>query len=92
MSSMDRPADPGFDGVRDGLGTDSIFAGLGPLDARRTPSLVPARRTGIEVPIIQFRLDKDGPARWMIRVSCQLYNDESDLEALRSALEAMFSS
>jgi len=41
---------------------------------------------GIEVPVMRCRLDLDGPPRWLVRVSCQAYNDESDIEALRQAL------
>jgi isopenicillin-N epimerase len=41
---------------------------------------------GIEVPVMRCRLDLDGPPRWLVRVSCQAYNDESDVEALRQAL------
>lgn len=41
---------------------------------------------GIEVPVMRCRLDLDGPHRWLVRVSCQAYNDESDIEALRQAL------
>jgi isopenicillin-N epimerase len=43
---------------------------------------------GIEVPVMRCRLDLDGPPRWLVRVSCQAYNDESDIEALRLALTA----
>ena len=34
------------------------------------------------------RLDPDGPPRWLVRVSCQAYNDEADIETLRLALTA----
>jgi isopenicillin-N epimerase len=43
---------------------------------------------GIEVPVMRCRLDLDGPPRWLVRVSCQAYNDEPDIEALRLALTA----
>jgi isopenicillin-N epimerase len=43
---------------------------------------------GIEVPVMRCRLDLDGPPRWLVRVSCQAYNDEQDIEALRAALTA----
>jgi isopenicillin-N epimerase len=41
---------------------------------------------GIEVPVMRCRLDLDGPPRWLVRVSCQAYNEEQDIEALRLAL------
>ena len=37
---------------------------------------------------MRCRLDLDGPPRWLVRVSCQAYNDEADIEALRLALTA----
>jgi isopenicillin-N epimerase len=43
---------------------------------------------GIEVPVMRCRLDLDGPPRWLVRVSCQAYNDEADIETLRLALTA----
>jgi isopenicillin-N epimerase len=41
---------------------------------------------GIEVPLMRLRARTDEPYRWLIRVSCQAYNDESDIEQLRTAL------
>jgi isopenicillin-N epimerase len=41
-----------------------------------------------EVPVMRCRLDPGRPPRWLIRVSCQGYNDESDIDALRAALKA----
>ncbi len=41
---------------------------------------------GIEVPLMRFRAELGGPYRWLIRVSCQAYNEESDIESLRTAL------
>ena len=43
---------------------------------------------GIEVPIMRCGLDLGGPPRWLIRVSCQAYNDQADVDALRVALKA----
>jgi isopenicillin-N epimerase len=43
---------------------------------------------GIEVPVMRCALDAGQPPRWLIRVSCQGYNDESDIDALRAALKA----
>jgi isopenicillin-N epimerase len=42
----------------------------------------------IEVPIMGCRLDLDGPPRWVLRVSCQAYNEPDDIDALRLALLA----
>jgi selenocysteine lyase/cysteine desulfurase len=44
--------------------------------------------SGIEVPIMRCGLDPGRPPRWLIRVSCQGYNDESDIDALCVALKA----
>jgi isopenicillin-N epimerase len=44
--------------------------------------------SGIEVPIMRCGLDPGQPPRWLIRVSCQGYNDEGDIDALRAALKA----
>jgi isopenicillin-N epimerase len=44
--------------------------------------------SGIEVPIMRCGLDPGQPPRWLIRVSCQGYNDEGDIDALRGALKA----
>jgi isopenicillin-N epimerase len=46
----------------------------------------------IEVPIMRWRLGLDGRDRWVIRVSCQAYNEPSDLDALRSALTSRLAS
>jgi isopenicillin-N epimerase len=77
------PAPPSMISAMVAVGIDHRFGD----DESRTRLDRSLRETfGIEVPVMRCRLDLDGPPRWLVRVSCQAYNDESDIEALRRAL------
>jgi selenocysteine lyase/cysteine desulfurase len=46
-------------------------------------------RHHIEIPFIRWRPAPDAEA-WTLRVSCQIYNDDSDIERLATALTTSF--
>ena len=56
-------------------------------EMRQRLELILRERHHIEIPMIRWRPAPDTD-RWTIRVSCQIYNDDSDMERLATALAA----
>ena len=56
-------------------------------EMRQRLELILREKYHIEIPMIRWRPAPDTD-RWTIRVSCQIYNDDSDMERLATALAA----